>query len=161
MISGLVILYAWGVLLLVAAGLLAYLAFRFFIKARRYAKMQEDLVKVVEKRVREKHNAIATLPPKEFGEFLTTAFAKMLELKCSSQISEVDHEAEEKLYSEALAALYKYLGEETVAAIDYYYGKDYIYRWGENAYALLSKRGITQQIIKNDMRYEAAAKNMQ
>lgn len=158
--SGLVITWVWAVGMLLIGLASAVIGVLFLIKARKYAIMQEKVTKLVEKRTREKYNAIATLPPKEFGEFLTTMFAKMLEIKSASQVSDADPKADERLYIEATGALIEFLGPETIDAIDYYYGADFIYRWTRNSYALLSKRGITTKIILKEMQYESAAKNM-
>lgn len=158
--SGLVITWIWAVGMLLVGLVSAAIGILFMIKAHKYATMQEKVTKLVEKRTREKYNAIATLPPKEFGEFLTTMFAKMLEIKSASQVSDADPKADERLYIEATGALIEFLGPETIDAIDYYYGADFIYRWTRNSYALLSKRGITTKIILKEMQYESAAKNM-
>ena len=158
--AGLVIVWAWSIGALVVTVLCAYCAIRFLIKAHKYSIVQENLVKLVEKRTREKYNAIATLPQQEFGNFLAISFAKMLELKSASQISEVDPEAEEKLYAEATAALIDYLGPDTIDAIDYYYGDDYIHRWAKASYMLLIKRGISKNIIKKETQFETTAKHL-
>lgn len=158
--SGLVIVWVWAIGALLVGLVAAAVGVCFMIKAHKYSVMQEKIVKLVEKRTREKYNAIATLPPKEFGDFLSTMFAKMLEVKSASQVSDADPKADELLYTEATGALIDFLGPETVAAIDYYYGNNYIYRWTKSSYALLHKRGITPKIIAKEIQYETAAKNM-
>lgn len=158
--SGLVITWAWAIGALVVGLVAAAVGVCFMVKARKYCIIQEKIVKLVEKRTREKYNAIATLPPKEFGDFLAVMFAKMLEIKSASQVSEADPKADELLYTEATGALIEFLGQETVDAIDYYYGANYIYRWTKSSYALLHKRGLTVKIIAKEMQYETAAKNM-
>lgn len=158
--AGLVIVWVWTLIAVVVAFIAAHVAVRFMLKARDYAKTQEKLTKLVEKRVRDKHNAIATLPPKELGDFLANLFGKMLELKSASQVSELDPVAEERLYAEATAALMKYLGPETIDAIDYYYGDNYINRWAESSYMLLIKRGIAKNIIQKETQYETTSRNL-
>lgn len=160
MISGLVWLYIWAIALLVVGGFFAYMAYKFYRKGRRYADMQEEMVKKAEVRLRKQYNRIATMEPKDFYTFLTDAFGKMLEIEAQTRVSNKDFEAPEKLYAVATTALMAYLGNDTVAAIEYYYGTGFIERWTRYSYRLLESRGVISRFITSDTRYESARESM-
>ena len=129
-------------------------------RAREYKKKQEELTKMVEKRTREKYNKIALLEPPQLITYLTSIFSKMLELSAVTHISDKDHGAAEKLYGYALAETIAYLGKDTLDAIDYYYGKDFIYRWSYSSYRLAETRGYISRIITKEATHENLLSNM-
>lgn len=160
MISGLVIAYIWAVVMLVAGAAMCLCGIILIKHGRRYKKMQEDLVKAVEIRTKKEYNKIALMSPQDLSAYLTQSFAKMLELESQASISEKDPDATTKLFAVSLAALLRFLGDETVAAIDYYYGKDYVQRWAEYSYRLIEARRLTDSVINKNMPYENLTGNM-
>ena len=74
MIGALVVLYIWAVGLIAFGLVFSYVAWRYFKKAKEYHKVQEDLLKATEIKTKKEYNKIATLPFKEFTDFLVVAF---------------------------------------------------------------------------------------
>ena len=118
MIGALVVLYIWAVGLIAFGLVFSYVAWRYFKKAKEYHKVQEDLLKATEIKTKKEYNKIATLPFKEFTDFLVVAFSRVLILSSDANVSESPGpNAHEELYMQALARLIEYLGEETVTAL--------------------------------------------
>ena len=159
MFAGIFILYAWGIGLLAFSVVMCIIGCKFILRARKYKKMQEDIVKKVEVRTRKEYNKIATMSPKDLGEYLSTVFARVLELEAATHVSEKDHDAAERLYGYSVASLCTYLGPETIAAIDYYYGANYVQRWSYHTFRLLSNRGIITAIINKRHSENVVVKN--
>ena len=160
MISGLVISYIWAAVIFVVGIILMVCGFIFMKHARRYKKMQEELVKKVEIRTKKEYNKIALMSPKDLNTYLTQTFAKMLEVESQAHISEKDFEATTKLFAYSLAALVDFLGPETIDAIDYYYGKDYVQRWAQYSYRLIEARRLTDSVVNKAMIYESLTNHM-
>lgn len=147
-------LFLYSAILFAVLVAMVALSIGFYRRAKRYAKLQEMLTKRLEKRLQNKYNRIATLEPKDLGAFLTKAYAQSLELAAIANTSENDPDAQEVLSVAALATLRKYLGEDTVEAIDYYYGSDYLGRWTMQVFRLLENRGVLPTIIKQELTAE-------
>ncbi|MCM1294995.1 MAG: hypothetical protein NC311_05590 [Muribaculaceae bacterium] len=160
MVGALVVLYIWAVIAIVVGGGFAYLAYRYYKKARKYCKMQEDIVKKVELRTKKEYNKIATLPPPELSSYLTVVFSRELIFASDQEISEKQKNAHETLYATALSGVHAFLGEETVAAIEYYYGKEYVDRWCRKAYLALEHDNVASSIIQKERDITSVARRM-
>lgn len=156
-LGGLIIGYIWlGILFVVLVGL-NYCSVKFLLQTKR---MKADAIKALqrnEKKLQDKYNQIASLSPTELEKYLANIFAKFLELNSAAYVSDNDHEAREKLYARSTADVLAYLGTETVDAINYRYGNDYIYRWCEATYKLLENRGMLMSIINKTIYAESIA----
>lgn len=161
MIGALVVLYIWAAGLIAFGLVFSYVTWRYFKKAKEYHKAQEDLLKAAEIKTKKEYNKIATLPFKEFTDFLVVAFSRMLILSSDANVSESPGpNAHEELYMQALARLIEYLGEETVTAIEYYYGKGYLARWCKEAYRYLEYAGVATSIIKKERDVASVARRI-
>lgn len=159
-LGGLIVGYIWlGILFIVLVGL-NYCSVKFLLQTK---KMKADAIKALqrnEKKLQDKYNQIASLPPVELDRYLSNMFAKCLELNSAAYVSDNDHEAREKLYARATADMLAYLGTETIDAINYRYGTDYIYRWCEINYKLLENRGTLVSIINKTTYAETIANGL-
>ena len=160
MISGLVLAYILAVCIFVTGVILLVCGFIFMSHARKYKKMQEELVKKIEIRTKKEYNKIALMSPKDLNTYLTQTFAKMLEVESQARVSEKDFEATTKLFAYSLVALMDFLGPETIDAIDYYYGKDYVQRWAQYSYRLIEARRLTDSVVNKTMIYESLTSQM-
>ena len=142
-------LIIWGVSLIGIGAVVIFWGIRFLKTAKAIKKDTEIAAMVADKRLRDQYNRIATLPVTEFHNFLATMFSRCMETMTDQEVSTKDPNGKLVLYTKALEDLLLYLGPETISAIDYYYGKDYIIRWASNAFKLLEKRGIVKTMISN------------
>lgn len=145
-----VTLFIWAVIALAIAIWCLYMGVRFLKVAREEKHTAETFVKETEVRTKKEYNKIATIKQSELNTLLAVTFARKLVLCSDQDISEKDPDAHEALLAHAQSAVIKFLGEETVAAIDYYYGKDYIHRWCHDAYLGLEHDMIASSIIKKE-----------
>ena len=53
----------------------------------------------------------------------------------------------ETVYAYAIKSLITYIGKTTEESINFFYGKDYIYRWCELRYNLMSQTGALSKLI--------------
>ena len=98
-------------------------------------------------------NKIAELPPDELSAYLNNIFFQQLELVADSKISTMDHAALEKLYGRSLVELINYLGEDTIDAIDSYYGNDYVQKYTKLIFEVMEKRNYLTLLL--DQRVES------
>lgn len=140
-----------------AVGLCVCLAW-VLIKSGKLFKLALDKVKAAKEeaeairiRTEEKYNKYASMPIEELDGVLMTLFACHLETASLTDVSENDPGAALSLYSVASENLLEYLGQETVDAIDYYYGKNYIVRWCELRYQLLENHGIVSRAVRKEI----------
>ena len=161
MIGIVIVLYIWAAGLIAFGLAFSYIAFRYFKKGKEYHEAQEDLLKATEIKTKKEYNKIATLPFKEFTDFMIVTFARMLILASDANVSEnPGPNAHEELYAQALARLIDYLGVETVAAIEYYYGKGYISRWCKEAYRYLENISVATSIIQKERDVSSVARRL-
>lgn len=167
MISATVFLLVWAfALFIISIGMVRY-AHRYFLNARIYEQMQKDLakkasdhVKQVENETKMQHNKIATCTVDQFFQYLSDQFAKILEIEAKKYISNKDYGGAEKLYAHALSSFVAYLGNDTVTAIDYYYGEGFLENWASYSYQLMESRGYISRIINDSVGYETYEKSM-
>lgn len=98
-------------------------------------------------------NKIANMSPDELDKYLSMMFGNCLEIVSTAKISERDPDGDVKLYAGTLEQLTNYLGEDTVRALDFYYGEGYLERWCQMRYNLLNIRGQLYPIINKQFTY--------
>lgn len=147
MISIGIMLFVWGVLFFTMSVVVFWYACKFMKAAKKNKAMIDEMVKTAEIRLQRQYNRIATMPTSEFHEFLATAFSKAIEVVSYRDISKNDPDGSVSLYTLAVEEMLKYIGQETIEAVDYYYGKNYIPRWCFISYKLLEKRGVVTSVI--------------
>lgn len=167
MISATVFLLVWAFALFIISIVMVRFAHRYFLNARIYEQMQKDLakkasdhVKQVENETKMQHNKIATCTVDQFFQYLSDQFAKILEIEAKKYISNKDYGGAEKLYAHALSSFVAYLGNDTVTAIDYYYGEGFLENWASYSYQLMESRGYISRIINDSVGYETYEKSM-
>lgn len=162
MISAGITMMIWGCIALAIGISSAVYGVRFLRAQRKLKRDMETAAKLADLQLRMRYNRIAMLEPKEFHQYLAGMFSRCMEIVTDRDISKKDPDGGIALFTLAAAELIEYLGPETMEAIDYYYGKNYIMRWSKNAYALLDKRGVIGAAIQNKtIRAEHIAKGLE
>ena len=155
-------LLLWGIGVLIAAIIILVFALKFLVAARKTKEEMDEAAKKADVRLMKQYNRIATLEVEQLHTFLTRMFSSCLEIVSDREISTKDPDSEITLYTLAVQELLLYLGEETIAAIDYYYGHNYIMRWTDNRYKILAKRGIISNMVNNkSIRAETVVKEFE
>lgn len=137
----------WLVGLMVLAGSVLMICIKLaylLIQRNKQAKLQSAQTK---KRIEEKYNKIASLSPSEFDSYMTGLLSMMIQIVNDADISDRDPDAENKLYFHVLERLMVYLGTDTIQAIEYFYGKNYLTRWIQLRYTYLYKTTALQKLI--------------
>lgn len=147
MISFTIVSIVVSALFLVVGISFALAALCFLEHARQIKKKAIKMAKLVDKHTQNKVNRVISLPVNEFENYLFRVYSSMLEITSAKDVSDKDPNAITILYAKSLEAMIAYLGNETTEAIDYYYGKDYLYRWCELRFKLLENRGALPNII--------------
>lgn len=122
--------------------------FKYAITKVEDAKKEADSIK---KRTEEKYNKYAAMSVEELDNVLMLLFASHLETASLTDVAENDPNAAIKLYEKAVEQLTIYLSEDTISAIDYYYGKNYISKWCKLHFQLLENHGVISRIISKDI----------
>lgn len=138
----------WGLIVLVlAVGILVanVKLFWYLIERNKLAKAH---VMMVKQKTELKYNKIATMDPSELDDYLIKLFSMQIQITTDADISENDPNAEGKLYFKTAERIIRYLGPETVEAIEFYYGANYIVRWCEMHYMYLNKNNRLLDLIK-------------
>lgn len=107
-----------------------------------------------------KYKKLIQLTPKELDEYFGLIFGYFLELNSEARVSEKDPDATTKLYANTLSSMLEYIGEETISALDYYYGTGYVEKWCQLRYMLLENRRIMSKIINKTYDYAAVQNNI-
>ena len=161
MLSGSITLLIWAGIFFIMSIVTFVFGCLFVASARRYNAEAEKMVKAAELRIQRQYNRIATMPYGEFNDYIIASFAKSLEIVSYQDISKLDPDGAVTLYALAVEQMLKYIGDETIEAIEYYYGKEYITRWTLLAYQLLEKRGIITAVIsQKQMKAESIIKSL-
>ncbi|MCM1230270.1 MAG: hypothetical protein NC489_09055 [Ruminococcus flavefaciens] len=161
MLGGSITLLVWSGIFLAMTITVSIFACRFLLSARKTRQEAEKMIKLTEQRLQKQYNRIATLPYDEFQQYMISSFAKSLEIVSYREVSKSDPDGTVTLYTLAVAEMIEYMGLETVDAIEYYYGKDYIHRWTLLSYELLEKRGVITNVIENKaVRADAVSKSL-
>lgn len=117
---------------------------KHLIRMNRNAKKKIELI---EKRTAEKYNKLAAMSQPELDSYLTKTYSVVLEITCATLISGNDPDAMDKLYGNSLIRMLEYIGQESIDALDYYYGKGYVDKWCELRYAFLENSGVIHTLI--------------
>lgn len=158
--GGLIVGYIWIAILFTISMILLGLSIKVWKQTKAIKNKTISAMAANEKKLQEKYNQIASLPPKELDAYLAVIFAKHLELNSASYVSSNDYEAKNKLFLRASADTVLFLGEGTIDAINYRYGNDYVYHWCEMTYKMLENRGLLTSIINQTMYSEAITNNI-
>lgn len=146
--GGITILCIWTAILLVILGTLIYANIKLFYYLVQRNKLAKAHILMVKTETERKYNKIATMPPNDLEAYLSKIFAISVARASDTDVSDNDPDAASKLFFKTSERLINYLGPETVEAIEYYYGKDYIIRWCEMNYMNLTRNGVLAKIIK-------------
>ena len=143
----LIVAYVFGLFLLIL-GIIAYITgIRFLLHSRDMKKKMLKQLEQFDKRVKKNYNKVAALTVFELDQYLGQIFSICLEAASAEAVSDKDPNAAVILYAKALEKLQVYLGEDTIAALDYFYGKDYLIHWCEIRYSLLNTKKVLSGII--------------
>lgn len=147
MYGQIIVLTIWLLIgILITLGLI-YAALKLFWFAYKTKCAAEDYAKKIKTRTDNKYNKYISLTPDELDQRLSLIFSQQLELVSLTKISEKDPDAPSVLYALALAEVLKYIGEESLRAIDYYYGDNYVVKFCETTYKLLENRSVISNVI--------------
>lgn len=148
--ASLVVVITWCLVLTIVLTI----ALRQTLIFRKYAKFSAEKAKKYEqqrkKEIDEKYNMYISLTPDELDHRLVRIFSRSLELASVTFVSKNDPDAAPKLYAKAVEKTLVFIGDESIAAIDRYYGKDYVIKWCELAYALIENKGLLSKLIDKD-----------
>jgi hypothetical protein len=140
-------LLIFAVTLCIAAGSVFLLCCKLVILLVQRNKLMKKQIQLTKKNVERKYNKIATMDVNELDTYLTGILSICIQIAYDADISEKDPDAEEKLYFSVLQRLQIYLGNDTVQAIEYFYGPQYLSRWVQLRYTYLSKTGALAKLI--------------
>lgn len=138
----------WGLFLSIVLGILIYLNIQLLYYLIKRNKLAKDHIRMVKLETERKFNKIATMSPDELDAYLSKIFAMTVARAFDTDVSDKDPDVASKLYFKTSERLVNYLGPETIDAIEYYYGKEYIIRWCEMHYMYLTRNGTIAKIIK-------------
>ena len=97
--------------------------------------------------VQMEYNKIGTMKPEELDKWLDEIFTSCLKLSIAGHYTPKDPINGETVYAYAIKSLITYIGKTTEESINFFYGKDYIYRWCELRYNLMSQTGALSKLI--------------
>lgn len=151
MIGIVTMVYVLAILLLAVGAVCFFFGVRFLQSSKKIKKKTMLQMKKLDKDVQNKYNRIALLSIGEFDNYMTKVFSMCMELASAESISDKDPDAAVKLYARTLERVITYLGPETIRALDYFYGKDYLVRWCELRYNMLNSRRYLPKIISKTL----------
>lgn len=142
----------WGIVLLILGLAMFVIGYLYLKKGKMYHDTKRAMLIEAEQRVKLQYNKIATMTPNQLTVYLGGIFSRYLELNGELN-SEHDNTILERLFTQTQADLLEYLGQDTVNAIEYYYGSGYIEKWCQLAYFLLEKRKRLSGIVQGSATY--------
>lgn len=157
---GITAVYIWAIILLILGIGLIFIGLLYWAKARKILQVAKKSAELVEKRTNMKFNRIATLSIHELDQYLADVYSMVLELSSVSNVSELDPKRDQNLYAYSITAMYEYLGSDTIDAIEYYYGKNFITKWCEYRYRILENRGVLLRILNREVTAEGIRPNI-
>lgn len=157
---GVVAVYIWAIILLILGAGLIFIGLLYWIKARRILEIAKKSAELVEKRTNMKFNRIATMTTHELDQYLADIYSMVLEINSVSNVSEKDPKCNQNLYAYSITSMYEYLGSDTIDAIEYYYGKNFITKWCEYRYRILENRGILVRILSREVTADGIRQNI-
>jgi len=138
----------WMIPVLALMIVLARLEFQLVRWQINQAKKLKNQAAVTKKKIEMEYNKIATMSPKDLDEYLTRIMSMIIQITITTDIAENDPDAAAILYGNLAIGIEKHLGPETVEAIEYFYGKDYITRWCELTYNFLDSGGELATMVR-------------
>lgn len=118
-------------------------------EAENNNKVVNEQAEQIKKYTSMEQNKYASMTLSELEPVLQSLYSQQLSIISAQLISENDPNARDILYAKSLEAMITYLGPETIEALDYYYGKNFITRWCETKYFLLENAAVISEIIDN------------
>ena len=118
--------------------------------ARRRVKRAKKIVELINRKTKAEFNKIACLPVRELDAYLGGVYTNMLLISSMKDYTPTDPNGAVILYAKSLEAMLVYLGQETVHAIEYYYGEGFIERWCEVRFKILNQNGTLANIAKQN-----------
>ena len=143
----------WALVLIAIGSISAVLGTRYFKKGKEYHDMQKQLLIEAETRVKRQYNKIAMLSVKDLNTYLAGIFARYMELNGELNTTR-DNLVYERLFAEVQADVLTFIGDETLAAIEYYYGEGYVEKWSKLAFLILEKRRKIGGVVDGTTNYE-------
>lgn len=128
---------------------LAYFLVRLILVNKKKYKEIDSYRKSVMSSVQIEYNKIATLKPSELDTWMDEIFTSCLKLSIAAHYTPKDPVNGETVYAYAMHSMITYIGLTTEEAINFFYGKDYIYRWCELRYNLMMQTGALGKLIDN------------
>ena len=147
------ILLVWGIVLFIVGTAILITGILYYRKGKAYHDAQKALLVEAEKRVKLQYNKIATLSPDKLNVYIGGIFSRYLELNGELGTTK-DNLVLERLFAGVQADVLDFLGEDTIAAIEYYYGANYVEKWSKLAYLILEKRRKLGGIVEGNTGYE-------
>ena len=155
MTAGVAVLYAWAILSVLGALILVVVGTLYVIAGRKYCLTQKKLLEVEEKHLKDKLNRIVSMDPMDLQNYIKYQFHRALEVEANARISHNDKDRKERLYFYAMIRVYEHFGTDTVEAMNFYYGKEYLDRICLFHYRFLDEtRGLIDKLINGDTRAE-------
>lgn len=143
--------YVLGLALLVLGGWTYFNGIKFLNSARQIKKKTLASLKLLDKKTKMGYNKIATLSVFELDNYLGQIYSICLDLAAAESASEKDPNVAVILYAKSLEKIQLYLGDETIKAIDYFYGDGYLVKWCELRFNMLNTKKVLNNIIDKSM----------
>lgn len=141
------VLVGWVAVLILLGAAAIVVSVRLVIVAMRMVRNAKLQVKKIDTATKNKFNKIATLTVSELDDYLTRVYVGQLEIAVMKDVSPRDPNNAVVLFAKSLEYMHVYIGEETIAALDYYYGVGYMDRWCKFRYQLLESSGQLSELV--------------
>lgn len=152
MIVGLIDSILFCLIVLLCEVGLVYVTYRACKSAIAAKKAAEAYAKKIKTQTDMQYNKYAGLSFSELEAVLQSIYSEQLSIVSAQLVSTNDPNARDVLYAKSLEAMLAYLGPETLDALDYYYGKNFITRWCETKYFLLENDAVISSVIDKSIR---------
>lgn len=144
------LVYLWVVCALFITLALVIGSFVLFVHAKRTVDKAAKKAELIEKKTKAEFNKVACLSVRELDSYLGGVFTNMLLISSMKDYTPTDPNGAVILYAKSLEAMLVYLGEDTIAAIESYYGKGFVERWCEVRYKILNQNGSLANIARQN-----------
>ena len=139
---------SWALAAFIVSLVLCVLNVRLFHWLVSQTKKLKTQAGVTKKQIELGYNKIASMSVQELDEYLTRIMSMIIQITVVTDIAENDPDAAGILYGNLAVKMENYLGPETVEALDYFYGKNYLTRWVEMSYGFLDSGGGLNDIVR-------------
>jgi len=137
----------WTFATLIILLILCWITVKVFWVGVQVKKRAEKYAETIKLRTDRQYNKYASLTIMELEPILRAAYSQQLALASALAVTIKDPNAVDLLYTKSVDGLLVYLGQETIDALNYYYGDGFILRWCETQFKLLENEGIISEII--------------